>query len=105
MNKLVNMEMPLHIIYISCNIISKEVPNYMGFFLNNGEAYAIYRDVANEPYFVDKTEILADIFPLVDSTEKYICITRPRRFGRTIMANLAGAFFQKRANPELFLIP
>lgn len=72
----------------------------MGYFLNNEEVYDIYREAANEPYFVDKTKILADIFPLIDSTEKYICITRPRRFGKTIMANLVGAFFSKACAAE-----
>lgn len=67
----------------------------MGYFLNNEEPYVFYREAAAKPYFVDKTEILKDIFPLIDSTEKYICITRPRRFGKTIMANLIGSFFSK----------
>lgn len=70
----------------------------MGYFLNNEEPYVIYQEAATQPYFVDKTEILKDIFPLVNSTEKYICITRPRRFGKTIMANLIGSFFSMACN-------
>lgn len=68
---------------------------YMGYFLNNEEPYVLYREAATQPYFVDKTAILKDLFPLIDSTEKYICITRPRRFGKTVMANLVGAFFSR----------
>ena len=67
----------------------------MGYFLNNEEPYVLYREAATQPYFVDKTAILNDLFPLIDSTEKYVCITRPRRFGKTIMANLIGSFFSK----------
>lgn len=67
----------------------------MGYFLNNEEPYALYQQAAAQPYFVDKTEILKNLFPLIDSTEKYICITRPRRFGKTIMANLIASFFSR----------
>lgn len=67
----------------------------MGYFLNNEDPYVLYQEAAAQPYFVDKTEILRDIFPLIDSTEKYICMIRPRRFGKTIMANLIGSFFCK----------
>ena len=70
----------------------------MGYFLNNEEPYVIYQEAAAQPYFIDKTEILKEIFPLINSTEKYICITRPRRFGKTIMANLIGSFFSKARN-------
>lgn len=75
----------------------------MGYFLNNEEPYVIYQEAASQPYFVDKSEILKNIFPLIDSTEKYICITRPRRFGKTIMANLIGSFFSKaRKSKDIF---
>lgn len=70
----------------------------MGYFLNNEEPYVIYQEAAAQPYFIDKTGILKEIFPLINSTEKYICITRPRRFGKTIMANLIGSFFSKARN-------
>ena len=47
------------------------------------------------PYFVDKTLILSELFPFVESGNSHICITRPRRFGKTVMANMIGAFFEK----------
>lgn len=77
----------------------------MGYFLNNEEPYVLYREAATQPYFVDKTAILNDLFPLIDSTEKYVCITRPRRFGKTIMANLIGSFFPRHTIPQICLIP
>lgn len=70
----------------------------MAYFLNNEEPYVIYHESATQPYFIDKTKILKDIFPLFNSTEKYICITRPRRFGKTIIVNLAGSLFSKASN-------
>lgn len=47
------------------------------------------------PYFVDKTLILSERFPFIESGNSHICITRPRRFGKTVMANMIGAFFEK----------
>lgn len=44
-------------------------------------------------YFVDKSMILAELFPMASGRNNHICITRPRRFGKTIMANMIASFF------------
>lgn len=81
----------------------------MGFYLNSKKPYLLFREEACSPYFVDKTDILNELVPLVDQVEpgietygadrgkghKYLCITRPRRFGKTVMANLISAYFGK----------
>ena len=67
----------------------------MGVYLNCTTAYTLYKNERVEPYFVDKTIMLEEIFPMVTSGNKHICITRPRRFGKTIMANMIAAFFSK----------
>ena len=55
-------------------------------FLNNKEPYDKYRTVKNGPYFVDKSEILEELIPALQQEQRFFCITRPRRFGKTIMA-------------------
>lgn len=65
----------------------------MGIYLNSTDPASIYQEVVNSPYFVDKTSILNDLIPLLGSSDKYICITRPRRFGKTVMANLIASYF------------
>ena len=77
----------------------------MGIYLNNTSAYSLYREDYLLTYFVDKTEILNELVPLLESkskssdasgkTPKYICITRPRRFGKSVMANMIAAYFGK----------
>lgn len=74
----------------------------MGFYLNSGKPASLYENETRKPYFVDKTTILEDLFPLVESGTQYICITRPRRFGKTITANMIGAFFGKNSKGSLF---
>ena len=65
----------------------------MGQFLNNKEPYDKYRTVKNGSYFVDKSEILEELIPALQQEQRFFCITRPRRFGKTIMANMIAAFF------------
>ena len=45
--------------------------------------------------FVDKSLLLTELIPSFGSVNCYCCITRPRRFGKTVMANMIGAFFGK----------
>lgn len=74
----------------------------MGFYLNSDTPSTLYSNETRRPYFVDKTEILGELFPLVEAGTQYICITRPRRFGKTIMANMIGAFFGKGEELAIF---
>ena len=70
----------------------------MSMFLNCFTVYDRYRAVLNSPYFVDKTLLLEELIPLLCQEQRFVCITRPRRFGKTVMANMIGAFFQKGAD-------
>ncbi len=72
----------------------------MGFYLNNSEPAEFYRNEKKKPYFVDKTEMLSVLIPLVEEGTSYVAITRPRRFGKTVMANMIGAFFGKAEECE-----
>lgn len=67
----------------------------MGFYLNSRTAYTLYKNESNKPYFVDKSHMLEELFSLVREGNNYICLTRPRRFGKTIMANMIASFFSK----------
>ena len=67
----------------------------MGNYLNSMSAYTLYSKAVGSPYFADKTDILDQIIPRIETTENYICITRPRRFGKTIMANMITSFLSK----------
>lgn len=72
----------------------------MGMFLNSRAPYETYRKIKQNPYFVDKSLLLAELLPSFDSINCYCCITRPRRFGKTVMANMVGAYFGKTEKKE-----
>ncbi len=67
----------------------------MGIYLNSINAYTLYKSETEKPYFVDKSEMLKELFPLVETGNNHICITRPRRFGKTVMANMIDSFFSR----------
>lgn len=70
----------------------------MGTYLNSITPYTLYKSESLSPYFVDKTLMLSELFPYVSAGNRHICITRPRRFGKTIMANMISSFFQKASD-------
>ncbi|MGN9056105.1 AAA family ATPase [Bariatricus sp. HCP28S3_A7] len=72
----------------------------MGVYLNSTAAYTLYKSETVKPYFVDKTLILKELFPLVEEGNNYLCITRPRRFGKTVMANMIASFFSRGRDAE-----
>ena len=67
----------------------------MGMFLNSRIPFESYRLVKRDAYFVDKSSLIDELFPFLEVEKRFICITRPRRFGKSVMANMVGAFFGK----------
>ena len=61
-------------------------------FLNkNNEKFARF---SKTKYFVDKTAFINKLLEK-DDNEKFICNSRPRRFGKTVNANMLGAYYTK----------
>ena len=81
----------------------------MGLYLNSRRPRNNYLEIVRSDYFTDKTMMLKELFPLLGNgdivcsqsdeqtgqSSKYICITRPRRFGKTVAASMIAAFFEK----------
>ncbi|MDO4325709.1 MAG: AAA family ATPase [bacterium] len=67
----------------------------MGMFLNSNVPYDVYKGIVEDTYFVDKSELIGELFPALGKMNRYFCITRPRRFGKSVMANMIAAFFEK----------
>lgn len=56
----------------------------MGVYLNPGNG--LFKEALTGQIYVDKTEMIAEKNPLVNTPHKYICVTRPRRFGKSMAA-------------------
>lgn len=78
----------------------------MGIFLNTNTPSEAYQAIASTRFFVDKTWLIHDILESLElDNQRYICITRPRRFGKTVMANMIGAFFGKMTDTKSIFNP
>ena len=73
----------------------------MGRFLNPGnEAFS---EVIHSEIYVDKTPLLEYTNRVISTTSKFICSSRPRRFGKSITAEMLSAYYSKGSDSrELF---
>ncbi len=67
----------------------------MGNYLNPTTVLDVYAKEYNSPYFVDKSMMLKELIPRIGTSMNDICITRPRRFGKSVMANMIASFFSR----------
>ncbi len=81
-----------------CRIQEKWIPEgvYMGLYLNSFSPYTLYKNETCSPYFVDKSMLLEELFPLAELGNRHICITRPRRWICCISDTAALAISRKR---------
>lgn len=67
----------------------------MAICLNTNSALILYRELVNSEFFVDKSAIIEHISKRIRTNTKYLCITKPRRFGKTSVLNMLGAYYCK----------
>jgi hypothetical protein len=72
----------------------------MGTYLNPSNQNFI-KTISSEIY-VDKTDMILELNSLVNTEQSYVCISRPRRFGKSVAANMIGAYYQKGADAAIF---
>jgi hypothetical protein len=65
----------------------------MGIFLNRGNEE--FTDVVNAELYVDKTDMINFFNQVISTEQRYVCVSRPRRFGKSITANMIAAYFEK----------
>lgn len=73
----------------------------MGYYLNPGNSS--FRETIRSRIYVDKTQLIAWINGLMNTKEKYLCVSRPRRFGKTVTLEMLAAYYSCGCNSaELF---
>lgn len=70
----------------------------MGIYLNPGNDR--FRKMLRSKIYVDKSELIAYTNDVMDSEMAYICISRPRRFGKSVAANMLCAYYTKGCDSE-----
>lgn len=67
----------------------------MAICLNTKATYKDFNMLVHDRYFVDKSAIIEAISTRINTKNRYVCITKPRRFGKTSVLNMLGAYYCK----------
>ena len=70
----------------------------MGSYLNPGNFS--FRGSLRSKIYVDKSELIAKTNEALCTEQRYICVSRPRRFGKSMAANMLAAYYDRSENTE-----
>ena len=73
----------------------------MGNYLNPGNEK--FRRMIQSEIYVDKTGMIKYTNSVLETAQNYVCVSRPRRFGKSMAANMLTAYYSRGCNSkELF---
>lgn len=64
-------------------------------YLNTNAPYKDFQMLSSERFFVDKSGIIETVSQRIHTKNRYLCVTKPRRFGKTSVLNMLGAYYGK----------
>ena len=67
----------------------------MGTYINPGKK--AFEEAYNSEIFIDKTEMIDYLNSVVCTKQKYVSVSRPRRFGKTMAADMICAYYDREA--------
>ena len=67
----------------------------MGVYLNPGKT--AFEEAVNSEIFIDKTEMIRYLNSVLKTKQKYVSVSRPRRFGKTMAADMICAYYDREA--------
>ena len=65
----------------------------MGIYVNPGNENL--KEALRSKIFVDKSLFIGKISEFLNTQQKFVCVSRPRRFGKSMIGNLMKAYFSK----------
>ncbi|MBR4984854.1 MAG: AAA family ATPase [Proteobacteria bacterium] len=68
----------------------------MGMYVNPDEE--LLRRAVNSRIYVDKSMLLHELNQLLNTEDCFVCVARPRRFGKSMAGNMIAAYYSKSAN-------
>ena len=75
----------------------------MGIYLNPKNA--LMKKLLNSKIYVDKSLLLKELNALVDTGNCFVCVSRPRRFGKTMASAMIAAYYSKGCDSEEMFAP
>ena len=73
----------------------------MGTYLNPGKFR--YQMAVNSEIFIDKTEMITYLNSVINTNQRFVSVSRPRRFGKTMAADMLCAYYDREADSSLLL--
>ena len=70
----------------------------MGSYLNPGNKG--FRESLNSQIYVDKSGLIEQTNAVLDTREKYVCVSRPRRFGKSMTIDMMTAYYDRNCESE-----
>lgn len=70
------------------------------YFLNRNKNGDGFLELLNGEIFVDKTGLIEIINSKISTKEKWICVSRPRRFGKTMALEMLAAYYTRGIHTE-----
>ena len=68
----------------------------MGTYLNPGSKG--FCESLNSPIYIDKTALIEKTNAALNTRQKYLCVSRPRRFGKSMAADMLTAYYSRSEN-------
>ena len=75
----------------------------MGIYLNPGNES--FKAIVSRKIYVDKTMMISELNEIMQESNKYLCISRPRRFGKTFAGNMISAYYSKGCDSRQLFAP
>ena len=70
-------------------------------FLNRRNSADGFKESINGSIFVDKSLLIDFVNEKLSTKEKWICVSRPRRFGKTMALEMLAAYYRNKTDLEL----
>ena len=68
----------------------------MGNYLNPGST--MFQGSLRSQIYIDKSNLIRQMNALLYTEQRYVCVSRPRRFGKSMAANMLAAYYDKEAD-------
>ena len=68
----------------------------MGLYVNPGNF--AFREAVNSAVYVDKSRLICYTNSVLNTRQKYLCVSRPRRFGKSTAADMLVAYYSQGCN-------
>ena len=75
------------------------------YFLNRNKNGNGFSELLNGKIFVDKTGLIEEINEKISTKEKWVCVSKPRRFGKTMALEMLAAYYTKGIHTEQLFLP